>query len=254
MKIAYAGFDLMAPVMKALSIDNEIIRLFTCEVDGVSETNTQVIALAQSLGIPYTTARITKEDVSSLISEGCELLVSAGYYYRIPLDERLPMANCHPSLLPYGRGAWPMPRVILDGLRESGVTIHKTAAEFDSGDVLLQQRFEVSSDETLESFMEKANALLSRLARRLTADFRRLWDNAVPQGEGAYQPQVDPDDYPVTPHDTAADADRIFRAFYGFECLYDDGKTVRRLMRARAVLGDNRGKDFPLADGYVIFS
>ena len=109
MKIAYAGFDLMAPALGALCEENELVRLFTCAVDGVYETNTAVIALAGHFGVPYTTAPITPRDVEALIADGCELLVSAGYYYRIPLDERLPMVNIHPSLLPYGRGAWPMP-------------------------------------------------------------------------------------------------------------------------------------------------
>ena len=39
MKIAFAGFDLMAPALEALVQNNELLRLFTCRVDGVYETN-----------------------------------------------------------------------------------------------------------------------------------------------------------------------------------------------------------------------
>ena len=126
-----------------------------------------------------------RRDIDALAAAGCELLISAGYYYRIPVDSRLPMLNIHPSLLPYGRGAWPMPLAILDRLSESGVTIHKTEESFDTGDILLQTRFDLADDETLESFMRKVNSRLPEMMDALTADFSALWENARPQGTGS---------------------------------------------------------------------
>ena len=252
MKIAYAGFDLMYPAMEALSAGNEIIKLFTCKVDGAYETNDRVIALAERLGAPYTLNRITKEDTELLISEGCELLVSAGYYYRIPVDPRLPMVNIHPSLLPYGRGAWPMPLAILDGLKESGVTVHKTEEGFDTGDILLQRSFELAADETLVSFMDKVNALLPDMMRALTQDLASLWTNARPQGEGEYQAQPDPEDYVLCASDSVEYADRVLRAFYGFPCYYFDGRRTHELLRSRSVEGGSDGKQFPLSGGFIV--
>ena len=249
MKIAYAGFDLMASAMEALAEENEIVALFTCRVDGVYETNDRVIAPARSLGIPFTFDRMTADDIEKLLDLGCELLVSAGYYYRIPVDERLPMVNIHPSLLPYGRGAWPMPLAILDGLTQSGVTVHKTAADFDTGDILLQKSFALREDETLESFMEQVNGLLPGMMEELTANFRSLWEHARPQGAGEYQRQPDPEDYVLSRSDTVAAADRVLRAFYGFPCYYDDGGTVRELVRCRAFSGEGEG--YPLKDGFI---
>lgn len=249
MKIAYAGFDLMYGALEALVRENELVRLFTCAVDGVYETNDRVIALAASLGAPYTTERITQRDIDALIAEGCELLISAGYYYLIPVDGRLPMVNIHPSLLPYGRGAWPMPLAILDRLPESGVTVHKTERTLDSGDILLQERFALDAEETLDSFMERVNALLPRMMHELTADFEALWQNARPQGAGEYQTQPDPEDYVLTARDTVDYADRVLRAFYGFPCYYDDGGAVHELLRCRAHAGTGAG--YPLLDGYI---
>lgn len=251
MKIAYAGFDLMAEAFRALARKNEVIKLFTCDVDGVYETNTGVISIADGLGVPYTAERITRADIDALAAAGCELLISAGYYYRIPVDSRLPMLNIHPSLLPYGRGAWPMPLAILDRLSESGVTIHKTEESFDTGDILLQTRFDLADDETLESFMRKVNSRLPEMMDALTADFSALWENARPQGAGKYQTQPDPEDYILTARDTADYADRVLRAFYGFPCYYDDGGAVHTLVRCRAFRSENTGRALPLADGYI---
>ena len=254
MRFAYAGFDLMAPALTALMGDNELIKLFTCAVDGIAETNTEVIASARSAGAPYTLERITQGDIEELLDNGCELLISAGYYYRIPVDERLPMVNIHPSLLPYGRGAWPMPLAILDGLKESGVTVHKTEESFDSGDILMQESFELADDETLMSFMDKVNAMLPDMMRRLTADFDSLWRGARPQGEGEYQPEPDPHDYAFTREDDCEHADRVLRAFYGFECFYSDGAGICPLRFGRAVKGDNTAKEWPISDGFIEIS
>lgn len=251
MKFAYAGFDLMAPALAALCEENTLLKLFTCPVDGVSETNDMVIDLAEDARAPYTLGRVTRRDIDALTDQGCELLISAGYYYRIPVDDRLKMVNIHPSLLPYGRGAWPMPRAILDCLPESGVTVHKTEEGFDTGDILLQERFMLAPDETLDTFMEKVNVFLPAMMRRLTADLDTLWDNAIPQGEGVYLDEPDPADYILTPESKAEYADRVLRAFSGFPVYYERNGKRTVIRCGRAVTGDSRGDRCPLADGYI---
>ena len=251
MKIAYAGFDLMAPALETLGETNEIVRLFTCAVDGDFETNDRVIAFAKCRDIPYTTDRIAQDDIDDLIAGGCELLVSAGYYYRIPVDGRLPMVNIHPSLLPYGRGAWPMPLAILDDLPETGVTVHKTEESFDAGDILLQRRFALTPDDTLESLMDTVNSLLPDMMRELTADLSALWNGARPQGEGVYQEEPQPENYLLTKDADPAFADRVLRAFWGFYTVYTDGDRVFRIRKGRAVSGDNSGETLPISGGYI---
>ena len=251
MKTAFAGFDLMAPAFRTLCEESEVVKLFTCAVDGDFETNSEVISLSREYGIPYTDARITPDDIEELIEMGCELLISAGYYYRIPVDDRLPMVNIHPSLLPYGRGAWPMPLAILDRLPESGVTVHKTEESFDTGDILLQERFSLAPDETLDSFMDKVNARIPAMIRALIADFHRLWQNARPQGEGVYLDEPDPEDYVLNRSSSPEVADRVLRAFRGFFAVYDDGKERHHIRYGRAFAGEISGKPYPIDGGYI---
>lgn len=251
MKIAYAGFDLMYPALEALGESNEVLKLFTCAVDGDFETNERVIAFAKSRGIPCTTDRITAGDIEELLQKGCDLLVSAGYYYRIPIDSRLRMVNIHPSLLPYGRGAWPMPLAILDDLPESGVTVHKTAEDFDTGDILLQERFRLAPDENLDSFMEKVNARVPAMMRRLTAELVTLWNDAKPQDAGVYQDEPQPEDYPLTKESEPAYADRVLRAFWGFYAVYIGGKQTVRIRRGRVVSPQNGTKGLPIRCGII---
>ena len=164
MKIAYIGIDLFFDALLHLEeLGCEIAEIFTCNTDNVTEFNVKILEFADIHNIHCKTERITREDIERLKDKGCDFAVCAGYYFRIPADSDFPVVNIHPSLLPIGRGSWPMPQTILRGMEKSGVTIHKIAEGFDTGDVLLQREFALEKNETLVSFMEKVYALLPEM-------------------------------------------------------------------------------------------
>ena len=124
MKIAYIGIDLFYPAIEALeSLGCEILEIFTCETDNVTEFNVKITDFADKRNIPCKTSRITRDDIARLLKNGCEMAVCGGYYFKIPADTDLPIVNIHPSLLPVGRGSWPMALSILQGDKKSGVTM-----------------------------------------------------------------------------------------------------------------------------------
>jgi len=250
-RLCYVGLDLMLPALDSLIAQGvQIDRIFTCPVDNVYEFNTGIIDRAREYGIPYTTDRITREDVLKLRDSGCDGLVCGAYYYKIPVVPDFSMVNIHPSLLPVGRGPWPMPVTILKGLAESGVTVHKIEEGFDTGDVLMQEKFEVSPAEDLESFTEKFQSLLPGMMKTLVQDFQNLYDNAAPQGEGEYWAEPTEQDYTITADTAPSDCDRILRAFYGFPCVYDDGRKKYSIVRGR--MSDRKGDcSISACGGYI---
>ena len=249
MKVAYAGIDLLAPALETLIAQGcEIMRVFTCKTDNVTEFNTKIKSLAAQNGIPCTDERVRRDDLERLRAEGCELFLCAGYYYLVPIVDELPMVNVHPAYLPEGRGAWPMPVTILRGLPRSGVTLHKMAASFDTGDILLQRSFPVSPDENLQTFMEKLCGFLPELVTELISDLPGVMARAVPQGEGSYWECPTEKDWTVTSEMTAAQADRILRAFYGYECIYLNG-TDRYEMILGAVTSSET--PYPVRGGWL---
>lgn len=254
MKIAYIGLDLFYPVLCTLAeIGCEIVEIFTCKTDNVTEFNTEIIGFAEKNGIPYTTERITLEDINRLKQKGCELAVCAGYYFRIPVDSEFPMVNIHPSLLPEGRGSWPMPVSILRGDKYSGVTIHKIAEGFDTGDILLQRRFEISVEENLKSFMDKACSLASVMVHEVINNFKDLYKNAIPQGNGEYIEAPSEKDWTVTENMSFEEADLIMRAFYGYECIYLSKDKKYVLINAKAVKKEIKEKHcFKFKGGYIV--
>lgn len=89
--------------------------------------------------------------------------------------------NVHASLLPAYRGSSPIQWTVVNGERETGVTIMKTAFKMDSGDIILQRRLAVGEDETAGELFPRlsvlgAEALIEAL-------------DAVESGTAVYTPQ-----------------------------------------------------------------
>lgn len=253
MKIAYLGIDLLYPVLESLLKEGcEIQKVFTCPTDNVTEFNLKIKEIAHSRTIPCTEEKITKKDFEWLRGQGCELLVCAGYYYRIPVTDAFPMVNFHPSPLPVGRGAWPMPVIILNQMKLGGITAHKMDKNLDTGDILLQQTFPVTEQETLQSYMDKVFSFLPGMVHALVQNLPALWKAAAPQGRGEYWKCPEEMDWTITPGMEVAQADRILRAFYGYECIYDTGSKRVEMIGARAVAGNSNQAEFPVKGGYLI--
>ena len=67
--------------------------------------------------------------------------------------------NVHASLLPKYRGAAPIQWAVLNGEKESGVTIMQMDEGLDTGDILYQEKIPLSLDETSGSLFEKLSHL-----------------------------------------------------------------------------------------------
>ena len=253
MKIAYIGIDLLYPALPALYDRGcDILKIFTCRTDNVTEFNIKITEFAGLHGIPITMERISLADLKILEDMGCELIVSAGYYYMIPVDTKIKMINIHPTMLPTGRGAWPMPRLIMDGYKEGGVTFHKIIKEADAGDIVLQRCFNIDKNENHKTYMNKVHLLLDDMVDELLDKLDELYNNALPQGEGSYFADMVQEDYTVEESMTVQEADVILRAFYGYECIYRSREGVYEIIEAYATYGLREGKNvFKLKDGYI---
>lgn len=67
---------------------------------------------------------------------------------RLPILEipRLGFINLHPSLLPQYRGRAPQHWPIINGEKETGVSVHYVDTGFDTGDIIIQERILIGKD------------------------------------------------------------------------------------------------------------
>lgn len=113
---------------------------------------TPVKSVALELGLPVHEPRSLRELALTLHGEEFDLFVLASYGRILPQAllelPRLGALNVHPSLLPKYRGATPIQTALLNGERETGVSIMLMDAGLDTGDVVLQERAAIEPGET----------------------------------------------------------------------------------------------------------
>lgn len=96
---------------------------------------------------------------------------------------RFGCVNIHASLLPEYRGAAPIQQAILDGKKETGITIMQMAAGMDTGDILIQRTIPISEDETGGGLFDKLSVLGGELIVDALPKIERGELTPIPQDE-----------------------------------------------------------------------
>ncbi len=135
-------------------------------------TPTVVKSLAIENGIPtFTPQTLRSEDFEKLLSEySPELIVVVAYGKILPKNvidfPKYGCINLHVSLLPKYRGAAPMQRAIMEGERETGVTVMYMDEGLDTGDIIATEKFPISGTDDFEAIHDRSalvgSALLSK--------------------------------------------------------------------------------------------
>lgn len=76
---------------------------------------------------------------------------------------RLGCLNFHPSMLPKFRGAAPIQRAVMAGVRTTGLTIMRLVKKLDAGPILLQRPWEIGGERSAEQLMAEAADLGAQL-------------------------------------------------------------------------------------------
>ncbi len=114
-----------------------------------------------------------------------ELIVVAAYGRLLP-DEILALPpkgciNVHSSLLPKYRGSAPINWAVINGERETGVTIMHMAHELDAGDIILQRSTPIHPEETAEMLYGRLAELGGKLALEAVAQIEAGTAPRIPQ-------------------------------------------------------------------------
>jgi len=179
-----------------------------------------VKARALEAALPVLQPERLKDDafLADLAALGGDLGVVAAYG-KILTDAvlttpRLGMINVHASLLPKYRGAAPVHRAIMNGERETGVTIMRVVKALDAGPMLVSSRRPIDPDETSDDVERHLARDGAALVAAAVDDIAAGRAHEMPQDEAVatYAPRL-------TKADSAIDwnwpADRIHNAVRG---------------------------------------
>jgi len=223
MKIAYCGYDFFHACLEELLLGGvDVYRVYTVPCDNRVNYNQYIYQLCELHNISISEERITEGTIEQLQTEGCELLIAAAYNYKIPSlsATKIKGINIHPTLLPIGRGVWPLPWTILTDQKQSGVSIHKLTEEYDAGDILLQRSFSIASDERLESLSSKVQLLARYMLLDVVIGIENYWESAVAQsGDVSIWNYPSKEQRTLSWDTNVGELDRICRAFGKFGCF-----------------------------------
>ncbi len=130
-------------------------------------TPSPVKEYAEMCGIPVLQPARLKLDIGPVRDVRADLMVTCAYGQILTQEvlDLFPLGvwNIHASLLPAYRGAAPIPRAIIDGQRETGVTIMKTELGLDTGDMLLCERTPIYDSDDCGTLEDRLSRLSSEL-------------------------------------------------------------------------------------------
>jgi len=117
------------------------------------------LALQHGLAVLQPATLKTEEAQHSIAALDADVMVVAAYGLILPKAVlQLPRYGClniHASLLPRWRGAAPIPRTILAGDSETGITIMQMDEGLDTGDMLLRRTCPIAPDDTAQTLHDK---------------------------------------------------------------------------------------------------
>jgi methionyl-tRNA formyltransferase len=120
---------------------------------------TPVKEKAEDLGLEIFQPKQIKKEYQPIIEREFDFIIVAAYGQMIPkiiLDHgRFPAINVHASLLPKYRGGSPMHRAIMNGDKQTGVSIMYMAMKMDAGPVLKQLALAIEDTDNVDTLEEK---------------------------------------------------------------------------------------------------
>ena len=225
MRIVFAGTPKFA--VKSLSVlnqsEHEIVAVY-CQPDRpkgrgkiLTACPVKIFAEENNLLVIQPEDFKDKQSQTQLALLNPDVMVVAAYGQILPKAvleiPKLGCLNIHASLLPRWRGAAPIERAILEGDRETGISIMKMNEGLDTGDIMLDKKCMISNHETAQTLHDTlsnigANAILETLNMLPTLKARPQQNN-----EATYAEKVTKDEAQINWHQSAEKISRVIRAF-----------------------------------------
>ncbi len=146
----------------------------------MTPTPTKALALENSIPV-ITPATLRDGSFDEALREYApDLIVVVAYGKILPESvinfPKYGCINLHVSLLPKYRGAAPMQRAIMEGERETGVTVMYMDAGLDTGDIIDTLKFPIGDEDDFEAIHDKSAELGSLL---LSKTVNKIFDGSA---------------------------------------------------------------------------
>ena len=178
-----------------------------------------------------------------------DLIAVAAYGKILPVDildlPRLGCVNVHSSLLPRYRGAAPINWAILNGEKETGVTIMYMAEGMDTGDILAQVKTPIDINENAPQLFDRLARMGAGLLVETVKGLEAGTVKSVPQDEtlATHAPMLSREQSPMDWNRTARRLHDQVRGLYPWPAATAVLDGVRCKVLRTALTGETTGKE-----------
>ena len=207
-KLIFMGTpDFSATVLKGLleSGQYEILAVVTQPDRAVGRKKeiriTPVKEVALSYGLPiYQPEKLSgSPEMEAIMNLGADGIVTAAFGQFLPSKLLASMnfvVNVHASLLPKHRGGAPIHYALIQGDKETGVTIMETVKEMDAGDMISRRSIPITDEDNVGTLFEKLaivgrDLLLDTLPAYLSGDIQ---PEAQDPSQVTFSPNIRPEE------------------------------------------------------------
>ena len=188
LRVVFMGTpDFAVPVLEKLILNTKVVLVVSQPDKCVGRKRelvpTPIKKKALEYNIPVFQPEKVKLDYEEIVLARPDMIITCAYGQIIPkalLDlPRLGCINVHASLLPYLRGGAPLHHAIIDGYKETGVTIMYMDEAMDTGDIISTVTYPLKDTDTVgtvhDNLMEMgANLLMETLPSIIKGTNKRI--------------------------------------------------------------------------------
>ena len=150
--------------------------------------------------------------------------------------------NVHASLLPKYRGAAPIQWAVINGDKQTGVTVMQMGEGLDTGDMILVKKTDIGENETSEELFEKLSFLGSETLIDALYEIENGTAEFTPQGESntSYAEKITKALSPIDWNKSALEVHNLVRGLQTWPCAQTtlNGKNIKI---HKTVLSDKMG-------------
>lgn len=183
---------------------------------------------AQELKIPVLQPERVRnpEDLEKVLALKPDLIVTAAFGQILPKEllDAPPFGciNLHASLLPKYRGGAPIHHAIMNGEKETGITLMYMVEELDAGDMIAQRKIPIESTDHVGSMFEKLAQVAADLLKETLPDLFAGNIEAIPQNpeEATISPNIKREDEKIDWHRSAEQLYNQVRGLHPWPVAY----------------------------------
>lgn len=184
----------------------------------ISQSPAKIAAEKHNLPVFQPVKLSGSEEMQKLIDMHADLIVTAAYGQFLPTkflnSVKIAAVNVHGSLLPKYRGGAPIQYSLINGDKETGITIMEMVKKMDAGDIYAQEAIEIEPDDNAGTLFSKLSIvgrdlLLKTLPAIIDGSVKKISQDP---DKVVFSPNISKEQEKITTEMTAEEANNMIRA------------------------------------------